>query len=294
MNIQTYTQEVVNLHTHSYYCGHGIGEVVEYAQKGLEQGLELLGMSEHCPVPDDRWESSRMPFSQLGSYIKDCISTKEEYAGRLEILRGYECDYLVHYRPYFEALQQECDYLFFGVHDLSLDIDDEQPIYFGLTKADLIAYTKLYVQGIESGLFLFGAHPDVFCNSYPDWDEEAIACSKAIIECALANDVALEINGNGMRKRPIKTPYGTRYPYPHHEFWKLASQYPVKVICSSDAHRPSYVNDSMDLYFSFAKECGIAYSSFQVEKGQGKGAVSKLSIIGAEHPALMQGSAASR
>jgi len=92
MNIQTYTQEVVNLHTHSYYCGHGFGEVVEYAQEGLDQGLALLGMSEHCPVPDNRWAGSRMSYSMLDSYNKDCLTTKAEYAGRLEVLRGFECD----------------------------------------------------------------------------------------------------------------------------------------------------------------------------------------------------------
>jgi len=293
MNIQTYTQEVVNLHTHSYYCGHGFGEVTEYAQEGQRQGLKLLGMSEHCPVPDNRWGTSRMSYSMLDSYTKDCLATKDEYAGRLEVLRGFECDYLRQYKSYFEELRSTCDYLFFGVHDLSLDIGCEYSMFWNpLTKDDLIAYTKFYVQCIESGLFLFGAHPDVFCHSYRAWDEEAIACSKAILECALANDVALEINGNGMRKGLVKTSYGTRYAYPHHEFWKLAAQYPVKVICNSDAHNPSYVNDSMARCLLFAQECGITYSSFQVEKDRGGNSGAKLSLIGGEHPGLEKRGAA--
>ncbi|HKL58341.1 MAG TPA: histidinol-phosphatase [Sphaerochaeta sp.] len=287
MNIQTYTQEVVNLHTHSYYCGHGFGEVAEYAQEGLKQGLQLLGMSEHCPVPDNRWGGSRMPYSMLDSYTKDCLATKDEYAGRLEVLRGFECDYLPQYKSYYEELRERSDYLFFAIHDLSLDIDDEYSMFWNpITKDDLFTYTEFYLKGIESGIFLFGAHPDVFCHSYRAWDDESIACSKAIIECAIANDVALEINGNGMRKRLIKTSYGSRYPYPHHEFWKLASQYPVKVLCNSDAHKPSHVNDSMDLCLAFAKDCGIAYSSFQVEKVEGKGSGGKISLIGKEHPGL--------
>ena len=284
MNIQTYTQEVVNLHTHSYYCGHGFGEVAEYAQEGVKQGLELLGMSEHCPVPDNRWEKSRMSYSMLPSYNRDCIATKEMYAGTLNILRGFECDYLPEYHSYFEELQAGCDYLFFAVHDLSLDIDAEYSIFWNhLTREDLFAYTDLYVKSIESGLFLFGAHPDVFCHSYRGWDEETIACSKAIIECAIANDVALEINGNGMRKGLVKTSYGTRYAYPHHEFWKLAAQYPVKVICNSDAHKPSHVHDSYGNCLAFAKKCGITYSSIQVEKHQGPDAMVKLSLLGGAH-----------
>ncbi len=292
MNIQTYTQEVVNLHTHSYYCGHGFGEVAEYAQEGLEQGLELLGMSEHCPVPDNRWGGSRMPFAILGSYIKDCKDTKKEFAGRLEVLRGYECDYLPCYHSYYEALKEESDYLFFAIHDLSLDIDDEYSIFWNpITKEDLFAYTKLYLDGLESGLFHFGAHPDVFCHSYRAWDEETIACSKDIIACAIANDVALEINGNGMRKGMVKTSYGKRYAYPHHEFWKLASETTLKVICNSDAHNPSQVNESMSRCLSFARECGISYSTFQVESPlevQPEGS-STLTISGSEHHGFAKG-----
>ncbi len=297
MNIQTYTQEVVNLHTHSYYCGHGFGEVAEYAQEGLEQGLQLLGMSEHCPVPDNRWRGSRMAYSMLDSYNRDCIQAKEEYRGRLEILRGFECDYLPQYDSYFQELGQECDYLFFAVHDLSLAIDDEYSIFWNpITKEDLFAYTKLYLEGIESGHFLFGAHPDVFCHSYRAWDEETIACSKDIIACAIANDVALEINGNGMRKGLVRTSYGKRYAYPHHEFWKLAAETPLKVLCNSDAHNPAHVNDSMEDCLTFARECGITYSSFQVEKPQAwqKGEPSKLTLIGSVHEGSAKRGVASR
>ena len=41
-----------------------------------------------------------------------------------------------------------------------------------------------------------------------------------------------------MRKKKVGTPEGVRYTYPHQEFWKLASHYPVKVISNSDAHKP--------------------------------------------------------
>lgn len=295
MNIQTYTQEVVNLHTHSHYCGHGSGEIAEYAEKGLEQGLHLLGMSEHCPVPDNRWAVSRMPYSILESYNKDCIDTKERYAGKLEILRGFECDYLPQYHSYYKELQQQVDYLFFAVHELSLANDEEYSLFwYPISKEDLFAYTKLYLEGIESGLFLFGAHPDLFCHSYHSWDEETIACSKDIIECAIANDVALEINGNGMRKGLVKTSGGTRYAYPHHEFWKLASETSVKVICNSDAHKPSHVNDSMGRCLSFAEDCGITYSTFEVGKSREIEGNASLSIIGGEHASSLKRDAVSR
>lgn len=264
---QIHTQEVVNLHTHSHYCGHGDGEVVEYAHEGIKQGLQVLGMSEHCPVPDNRWRYSRMPYSRLASYQKDCLAVRDMFAGKLEIVRGFECDYLPSYRSYFEDLREVSDYLFFAVHDLSLDINDEISVFYRpLTKKNLHAYTKAYIQGIESGLFLFGAHPDLFCFSYWEWDEEALACSKAIIECAVDHGVALEVNGNGMRRAKVETSEGLRYAYPHHKFWKLASEYPLKVICNSDAHKPEFVHDSIGRCMEFAQECTLNYSRYLLEK----------------------------
>ncbi|MFA6784618.1 MAG: histidinol-phosphatase [Sphaerochaeta sp.] len=267
MNSSTYTQEVVNLHTHSYYCGHGFGEVAEYAEKACMQHLHVLGMSEHCPVSDERWVRTRMPFAMLGQYNQDCLRTQNEYVGKLEILRGFECDYLPQYRSFYKEMSEQCDYLLFGIHDLSLDIDSEYSVFWNtMTKQDLYTYTEIYLQALQSGLFLFGAHPDVFMYNYQEWDEETKACSKAIIECAVDYNVALEINANGMRKKMVETSRGVRYAYPHQEFWKLASQYPVKVITNSDAHNPDYVNDGFTLCKTFAESCSIEFSSYLIGK----------------------------
>ena len=267
MNSSFYTQEVVNLHTHSHYCGHGFGEVAEYAEQACLQQLKVLGMSEHCPVPDERWSLSRMPYTMLGQYNQDCLDTRAVYAGHLEILRGFECDYLPQYYSYYKELREQCDYLLFGIHDLSLDIDSEYSVFWNtMTKQDLHTYTEMYLQSMQTGLFLFGAHPDVFAYNYQIWDEEAQACSRAIIECAVDCKVALEINANGMRKKKVETPEGVRYAYPHQEFWKLASQYSVKVISNSDAHKPYYVNDSFMLCKTFAESCSIEFSSYLIEK----------------------------
>ncbi|WP_320128283.1 histidinol-phosphatase [uncultured Sphaerochaeta sp.] len=270
MNKQTYTQEVVNLHTHSYYCGHGVGEVSEYAEQGLKQGLQVLGFSEHCPVFDDRWARTRMPRQMLLPYNQDCLAIREDYAEKLVILRGLECDYLPQYKSYYTDYilgELGCDYLLFGVHDLSLDLDTEFSLFGNrLGPKDLFAYTDMYLKALQSGLFLFGAHPDVFTYNYRTWDAEAIACSKAILECAASNAIPLEINANGMRKKKIETDRGLRYAYPLSEFWKLAANYPVKVLCNSDAHRPEFVNDRYPECKAFADECKLSLASYRIEE----------------------------
>ncbi|MGH0054434.1 MAG: histidinol-phosphatase [Sphaerochaetaceae bacterium] len=267
MQIQEYTQEVVNLHTHSFYCGHGSGTVAEYVQEASDCGIVLLGMSEHCPVPENRWSRSRMDYSQMDSYEQYCQRAKKTAPAGLTFATGYECDYLAEYQQYYGEVAQRVDYLICAIHDLSTDLDHEYSVFWNtLSKRDLATYTDRYCQALSSGLFLFGAHPDVFGYSYQRWDAEAEACSRAIIECAVANHMALEINANGMRKRKVKTDTGFRYAYPLSAFWELASEYPLQVVTQSDAHEPSLLKDRYDTCEQFASEHNLQFCSYRVKK----------------------------
>jgi histidinol-phosphatase (PHP family) len=266
MKAQTYSQEVVNLHTHSFYCGHGSGQIREYAQAAVEHGLKVLGFTEHCPVPDSRWARTRMDYEQMPLYEQDVRDARQNTP--LTVLTAYECDYLPQYQSYYEELKAKTDYLICSIHDLSFDMDREYSVFWNtLTKEDLALYTDLYCKALQSGLFLFGAHPDVFAYNYHVWDDEAKACSKAIIECAASSGVALEINSNGMRKRKVKTAQGERYAYPILPFWQLASEYPVTVVTNSDAHKPSEIWAGLDKVVSFSQEAGITLAGYTLQNG---------------------------
>jgi histidinol-phosphatase (PHP family) len=274
--IGIYTQEKVNLHTHSWYCGHGKGEMYEYAEQAVAQGLEVLGMSEHCPFPDHRWEHTRMPFSMRGRYLEDCRSVRDAFAPSLKMPIGFECDYLPEYESYYrdEILGTlGCDYLICSVHDLAREKDKEFSLFSNkLDKQDLVAYTDLYLKALQSGLFLFGAHPDLFAYNYRSWDAEAEACSRAIIECASSCSVPLEINRNGMRKKLVRSEDGNlRYAYPLERFWAMATEYPLKVVCNSDAHDPAQVNDRDPECAAFAAKVGIQYASYTIDRKESGG-----------------------
>ena len=64
----------------------------------------------------------------------------------------------------------------------------------------LKAYSNYFIQSMESGLFAFMAHPDLFGNSYLTWDENTIAASHDILTAAAQLKMPLEINGYGLRK----------------------------------------------------------------------------------------------
>lgn len=202
-----------------------------------------------------------MAYEQMPLYEQDIQDARAQ--NEITILTAYECDYLPQYQNYYEELKEKTDYLICSIHDLSFAIDREYSVFWNtLTKEDLGVYTDLYCKALQSGLFLFGAHPDVFAYNYHRWDEEAKACSKAIIECAAGEGVALEINSNGMRKRKVKTVEGERYAYPVLPFWQLAGEYPVKVVTNSDAHKPTEIRAGFDKTFAFAQEAGVCYVSY--------------------------------
>ena len=48
-----------NYHTHTYRCQHARGDCVDYARVASELGMEVLGFSDHTPLPDGRWSLSK-------------------------------------------------------------------------------------------------------------------------------------------------------------------------------------------------------------------------------------------
>ncbi len=266
-----YSQAKVNLHTHSFYCGHGAGEILDYVKEAKAEGkLSVLGFSEHCPVPDNRWPSTRMQFDQLPLYIRDVLASRAEedaQAKGLQILLGAECDYLPQYHSYFkdELLgKQGFDYLIGAVH---FHHDPITGAYIYPNKIPdytpfLGEYVKNYVMTIESGLFLFCAHPDLYAYNTP-WSVDLKAAAKDIIQCAKEHDTILEVNGNGLRKGLAQIGGVLRHKYTIPEFWEMALDAGVRICCNSDAHAPKEL--PIDNCLEFGHKLGINFVSWNVE-----------------------------
>ncbi len=254
-----------NLHTHSHYCGHGSGEVNDYVTSAVDEGISLLGFSEHAPFVDDRYHSTRMAYAKQPAYEAD-VRAAQESATRVTILLGYECDYHRTYHSYLAELGERVDYLIGGVHYLNQSHETDWPVYGStMDKKALHRYADRYVAMLQSGIFLFGVHPDLFCHRYHSWDSETIAISKAIIECAIAEGVALEINGYGLQKLVVPTTTGKTHGYPNTDFWHLAGQYPDLVaVSSSDAHKPGDIGYGRIETAALAKEAGLKIASYQI------------------------------
>ncbi|NLW55441.1 MAG: histidinol-phosphatase [Firmicutes bacterium] len=231
-------------HTHTFRCQHAVGDVSAYATVAVQRGLKVLGVTDHNPFPDNRWNKIRMQFEELDDYEQAIALARQTYP-QLTILKGMECDYDKDLLPFYrdELLgKRDYNYLIAGVHFFPLHGKWIGAHSYIKTPEELVAYTDYLIEAMDSGVFTFIAHPDLFGSAYPSWDEHTIACSRRIIEAAVQLQIPLEINACGFRKKPKEFPQGTRPPYPLLPFWELAADYKgLTVVVNSDAHQPEDV-----------------------------------------------------
>jgi histidinol-phosphatase (PHP family) len=233
-----------NLHTHTYRCGHAIGEAVEYADAAARHGLRILGFSDHAPLPDGRWSDMRMRMDQLDGYVAAVQAARRAHPG-LRILLGLECEFLPAYAAFYadEILgRRRFDYLIAGCHYTPID-GGWIPSFDGIdTPARLRAYADYAIATMASGLFAFLTHPDLIGCSNPRWTTDTAACARDICQASVALQVPLEINSYGVRKPWIAGQDGPRPAYPWNPFWQVAGDCGVQVVLSSDAHRPQDID----------------------------------------------------
>lgn len=268
-----FTQSQFNLHTHSFYCKHGNGTIADYVAQAKAEGLKVLGFSEHCPLPDREYQKgNRMDYEDLPYYEAAVLEAKKDKG--LSIFLGAECDWLDdEFSFYKDDLlgKRGYEYLSLSVHHM-FDPESGRDRFLGFftdIPASYVAeYVRQYTTGLRSGIFLFGCHPDLFLNGYRRWDRTAESASLDIIQCAKECNIPLEINDNGLRKKPIQTENGMRQPYPVREFWELAKDQGVMIITNSDAHRPVDVVAHLKNSVAFASKLGIEFAKLEIENGR--------------------------
>ena len=159
-----------NYHTHTARCGHATGTDEDYVLAAIEQGFDELGFSDHVPWPyQDGYThpSVRMRVDQMPGYLNSVRALAAQYKDKIHILTGFECEYFPDYMNWLADMRAEnhLDYLILGNH---FDHDDEYGMYFGNihTAAQLRRYVDSAVKGLETGLFSYLAHPDLFMRRW--------------------------------------------------------------------------------------------------------------------------------
>ena len=161
-----------NYHTHTFRNHHAVGTEREYIEAAIAGGYQTLGFSEHAPYqfPDGIVSYFHMFPEDLEDYIQTLLALKGEYAGRIEILIGYEAEY---YPRFFDDLlaritQYPVDYLLLDTYvkhayggsgktfDWSLIGETSHPYFLagGLNEENITraAQTGAYALDLSSGI----------------------------------------------------------------------------------------------------------------------------------------------
>lgn len=240
----------VDLHNHTKLCNHAEGEIEEFVEAAIKKDIDIFGFSDHATMDFD--QKYRMKLEEMSLYEKMVKDAKERYKDKIEILLGYEVDFLPGFMKN-EVLNAKVDYLIGSVHFLgSWGFDN--PEFIGEYKnKDIDKIYEEYFDAVEamakSNLFNIVGHFDLIkvFNFKPKKDVRLIA--KNALKAINKAGMVLEISSAGLRK-PVKE------SYPSRELLEVAYEMDIPITFSSDAHKVSQVGYKLDEIEKMAKEIG--------------------------------------
>jgi len=250
-----------NYHTHTTFCGHAIDEDNEnYVIEAINNGFTDLGFSDHAPFKNINHPRMRMNFERFEEYIALINKFKEKYKDKIKICIGLEIEYYKKKHDYYVSLFKDykLDYLILGQHCY---YDELGNCRYYFEYAHDIKGMKMYasdlIDGINSGLFSYVCHPDLYLQNALKWDSDTKKIAIDIIEASNIAKMPLEININGFINREI---YHHGCKYPDVNFFSLAKQMGSKFIFGIDAHDSKRLNQNKIPYEKldeFLKACLI-------------------------------------
>lgn len=288
----------INYHTHTYRCGHAKGNEEDMIMAAIRNGIEELGLSDHIPLPRYRLHllksvpsirslkslislvyamikngpNMRMPYKTIDEHLEIINELSEKYQKDIKIYKGFEAEYLEEYLNYYQSLllNNKIDYLILGNHFNQHCIHS---CYYGkpnLSKRELYSYCNDVEKAIETNLFSYIAHPDLFMIGYTHFDDDVKTVCQRICMKAKEYDIPLEINGGGMKRGLFSYDGEMLYQYPNARFWEIASEVGNKVVIGLDAHNPDDFNDILyDQLKIFAGELDLnLVDHFELKKGK--------------------------
>ena len=248
-----------NIHTHSAYAdGRDTPEAMIKA--ALRLGFHTLGFSEHGHAD---YDDCSMPLTSEAAYRREITALREKYAGQIDILLGYEHDWLSPPSP------DRYDYTIESVHyvrtgDVLVCVDESRAIlenaierHFGGDPYALCAsYFRTVCESCASPaeilghmelVMKFNEKRDLFDDADPRYVRPALEAA----DCAAESGMLVEIN-TGAIARGYRT-----QPYPGAAILRRLAARGARVIITSDCHDSHFLDCGFGDAQSLARACGF-------------------------------------
>ena len=249
-----------NVHTHTTFAD-GRDTPEEMVRAALALGFHTLGFSEHGHAD---YDDCSMSLAQEPEYRAEVRRLREKYAGQIDLLLGYEHDWLS------PANVEEYDYTIESVHfvpakgelfcvDNTRHIltDAAQRLYGGDMYALCRDYFRTVCQSIEgTGAAILGhielvkkfnEARDLFDDADPRYLGPALECAGLAARSGRLVEINTGAIARGYRKAP----------YPGAAMLKRIRECGGRVILTSDCHNSDYLDCGFAQAAELARACGF-------------------------------------
>jgi len=262
---------LTNHHTHSLYSD-GSSQPEEYISAAIEKGFNLLGFTEHSPLPFENTFSFKK--ENKDEYLVLMNNLKQKYSDQIAVFSGMEMDYIPGMSENFSKVKAEykLDYLIGSVHLVRPADKDElwftdgpnyktydkglKELFAGDIKKAVSTYFYQLNEMIENQHFDIIGHfdkikmhnRDRFFKEDESWYITLVNETLSLIQ---DRDIIVEVNTRGIYKKRSET------TYPGLDILKKIKAMRIPVMVNSDAHKPHELDGEFEYGFSLLKEAGI-------------------------------------
>ncbi len=245
---------IIDIHNHTTRCNHAEGTIDKYIQRAITLGIDIYGFTEHAPMDFDK--KYRPSFLEMEAYQQDIRSAKKHYADQIDILLGYEVDWLVGHMDN-RVLEADVDLLIGSVHFIDKWGFDNPEFLNGWKNRNIDEIWQAYFEAVEamakSGYFDVAGHLDLIkvFKYLPKQDIRLLA--KPALKTIKEANMVLEVNTAGLRK-PISE------LYPSTALLQEAYALDIPITFGSDAHKPIDVGAGLPEAYQLTKSIGYTHA----------------------------------
>jgi histidinol-phosphatase (PHP family) len=271
-------------HTHTEYCLHGSREKTElFVNQAINLGFETYTFTEHMPLPNIFFDKS--PYAEevlrnkicmhsndmdTDCYIQDMIKLKKKYENQIELLVGFEVDYIPENETWIRSMLREydgfLDEIILSVHFIqgkdgwrcpAYDISDfEENIldFYDSSSKVQLEYYRLIRDSVQLNLGFnkkvrigHMSYCNKFTNAFPNNNEYAsdiLSCIDEILKDIKEKNYEIDINVSGLFHNYY------RDTHPPIKIIQKALIKGIPLIYGSDSHSVKDVGRAYDYYNS--------------------------------------------
>lgn len=250
---------LTDYHTHSWRCGHAVGEMREYVEAALERGVGEIGLTDHLWLywlpEESRSREWAIPEPMYDEHYQEMLRVRDEYSGRLNVRVAVEADYVEGHEDRLLSIlnSYEYDFVLGSVHFMDgwmIDAPEYQHLYREKRVAEIYRrYFENIRRAVKLGVFDVLAHLDLPKKFGFLPEEDLTDITDTVLDDIADAGVVVEVSTAGLRK-----PVGEIYP--SEALLRGMAQRQIPIVLSSDAHAPNEIGRDYDRSTALVRDLG--------------------------------------